>query len=324
VTGVSGSYYTLHVGRQTAKGVAQTTPQFGLKLTAGSLDATKQEIELSETDSTRQQGKTVVVAAGVSGSPDFYLRPDDFGLLAYGVLGANADSGTSPNFIHTATMSNSGANPYFTIYKSIGGNVLVDQYVDCRITGAKIKGSAGQALSASFDIAGITPKFNQTAPVLAVVTQDPLVYPNVTTQFAGTVPLTVESFEIDLMNNPDVIQGDGALTPYDIALGRLQVSGTATLLFQNANDYNTYFTGTTAGTSISSALMTERLEFNALVNANLGVDFIFQNVAITAYPVSADPSGKPIRVAIGWRAMPDAVTIANYLTIITKNAVVSY
>src|SRR5579862_739950 len=161
MTGVSGQYYVLQIGRQTAKGTPQTVPQYALKLTAGGLDATKTEVELTETDQTRQQGKTIATAAGVTGSPDFYTRPDDFGLLAYGLLGANADSGTNPNYIHTATMSSAGANPYFTVYKCIGSNVLVDRYDDCRIVGMKLKGQAGQAISATWDITGITPNFNQ-------------------------------------------------------------------------------------------------------------------------------------------------------------------
>lgn len=324
MSGVAGNFYTLFFGRQTAKGTPQTSPTYALKVTGGSLDATKTEIELTETDSTRQGGKTIATQVGVTGSPDMYVRPDDFGLLSYGLLGTNVDSGTSPNFIHTASMLSSGALPYFTIYKAIGGTVLVDRYDDCRIAACKLKGQAGQAITATWDIMGITPNFGQTQPVTSVVTQDPLVYPNLTVQRGGVVPKTIESFTIDLVNNADVIQADTALTPYDIVMGRLQASGTYTMLFESDADYRQYFTGSPTGTVAAQTLFSQRLEFNFSVNANLGVDIVFQSVAINAYPVPPDVSGKPIRVVVGWRSMPDAVTQSNYVQITTRNGVTSY
>jgi hypothetical protein len=323
MAGVAGNFYVLYIGRQTAKGVAQTTPQYGLKVTGGDINVDKTEVELQETDSTRQGGRTVVTAAKVGGSPDLYVRPDDFGLLAYGLLGVNADSGTNPNYIHTATMSSSAAVPYFTIYKTIGGTVLVDQYVDCRITGCKIKGQAGQPITASWDIAGLTPTLGATSPVTVPVTQDPLVYPQCRVQIAGSAPGTVESWEIDMMNNPDVIQADNSLFPFDVALGRLQVSGTYTMLFQSDADYRTFFTGSPTGTVPSTALNTERLDINIVSSAFLGIDLTFQSVAVTAYPVSPDVAGKPLRVAVGWRAQPDA-TLANYVKVVTNNGIISY
>src|SRR5438105_670244 len=147
MSGVSGDYYTLAIGKQTAKGTPQTTPAFKLKVTGGDIMPTRQVIQLNETDSTRQQGKSLVVGGAVEGAPEVYCRPDDFGLLAYAVLGTNVDSGTAPNYIHRSTMLNSGATPYVTIYKAIGGSVLVDRYSDCRIHGLHLRGQAGQALT---------------------------------------------------------------------------------------------------------------------------------------------------------------------------------
>ena len=323
MTGVAGNYYVLYIGRQTAKGVPQTTPQYALKLTGGSLDAQKTEIELQETDGTRQGGKTVATAIQVAGSPDMYVRPDDFGLMAYGVLGANADSGTAPNYIHTATMVANGATPYFTIYKAIGGSVLVDRYVDCRITAMKLKGQAGQAITATWDIAGLVPSFGQSAPVKAVVTQAPLVYPNLRVHLGGSAPGTIENFEVDLANNPDVIQADNSMSPFDVALGRLACSGTYTMLFTDDAEYRNFFTGSPTGTVPATTIYTERLEFEFSVSEFLGINAAFNSVAMTAYPVNPDVSGKPIRVAVGWRAEPDP-TLSNYCQIVTSNAVAAY
>lgn len=324
MTAIAGNYYTLAIGRQTAKGVAQTTPQYKLKVVSGDISPVRDEIVLAETDSTRQQSKTIVVGSRVEGSPEFYVRPDDFGLLAYGLLGVDTISGTAPNYIHTATMLNSGAIPYFTIYKAIGGSVLVDQYVDCRITGMKIKGQAGQPLTVSIDVAGLTSVLGATDPVLAAVTQDPLVYPQVTTWKNGAPPGTVESFEIDISNNPDIIMSDVGMKPYDIIPGKLDVSGTMTLLFESDADYRKFHTGSSSGTTVATTQMAEALTIEAKVNANLLAQFRINSAAYNAYPVAPDPGGKPIRVAIGWRSQPDATTVSNYVELQTKNAVAAY
>lgn len=323
MAGVPGNQFTLYIGRQTAKGVAQTTPQYALRVTGGDISPEKNEIELQETDSTRQQGLTVGVSAMVKGAPSWYVRPDSFGLMMYGLLGANADSGTNPNYIHTATMVQTGALPYFTIYKKVGNSVLVDQYVDCVIAGGKIKGAAGQALTADWEIHGITPNLGATAPATVVLTQSPLVYPNVRAILGGSAPGTVESFEIDIMNNVDVVQGDNSIGPFDIVAGKLMVSGTYTMLFQNDQDYRNYFGAAVGATAMSLTVASQRLEFAILASANLGTGFVFNNVSLTAYPVNPDVSGKPVRVAVGWRATPDS-TIANYVTATTRNGVATY
>jgi hypothetical protein len=184
-------------------------------------------------------------------------------------------------------------------------------------------GQAGQALTVDWDIQGITPNLGATAPGTVQVTQTPLVYPNVRAILGGSAPGTVESFEIDIVNNLDVIQADNAITPFDLVSGKLNVSGTYTMLFQSDADYRNYFGASPSATAMSLTVASQRLEFAILANANLGTDFIFNNVSLTAYPVQPDTSGKPIRVAVGWRAVPDA-TIANYVQCVTRNAVATY
>lgn len=321
---VSGNFYTLAIGKQSAKGSAQTTPTYKLKVTGGDISPSRQEFELAETDASRQQGSTVIVGAHVEGNPEFYVRPDDFGLLAYGLLGTNADGGTASNYVHVASMLNSGALPYFTIYKAVGSTVLVDRYVDVRLSGMKVKGQAGQPLSVELDVMGLTADFGQTDPVLAPVSQDPLVYPNVTVTKGGSAPGTVEAFELDITNNPLLIEADTGITPYDIVPGKLQVSGTMTVLFENDADYRAFHTGSTSGTTMTTTLYRQQLILNASVNANLGVQFLLNNVAYTAYPVAPDPSGAPIKVAIGFRSQRDATTLPNYVQITTRNGVASY
>lgn len=317
---VSGNVVTLAVGKQTAKGTPQATPTYKLKLTGGDIDPKRQIIQLAETDATRQQGKSVVVGASIDGSPEFYVRPDDFGLLGYAAMGAIATTGTTDK-THTITPANSGI--YLTIYKAIGSTILVDQYSDVRVTALRLRGSAGGVLTCSVELMGLNAVFGATDPVLAVVTQDPLVYPQVTVTKGGAAPGTIESFELNIVNNGVLLQGDKQLTPYEYVWGELEVFGTMTMLFESDSDYRKFHTGTAGGTAFSQDIFTETLSIKAAKSATLSIEAVMAGIAYTEYPVPPDPSGAPIRVAAGFRSQPQAA-IADYLKLIVMNQVVSY
>lgn len=316
---ISGNVVTLKVGKQTAKGTPQATPTLGLKLTGGDLVPARTTIQLAETDATRQQGQTVVVGAvGAQGSPSFYLRPDDFAFFAYMALGANADSGTTPNFTHTATPANSG--PYFTAFKAIGSTILVDRYEDIRVTGLHVAGGQGGALTYTVDCYGLNATLGQTDPVLAVVTQTPLVYPQVTVTKGGSAPGTIESFNLDIVNGGSALQGDKQINPYEYVWGELAVSGTITMLFESDADWRAFHTGSTSGTTLSTTLYTQTMDILAQANANLSVRFTMSSVAYDSVTVPPDPGGAPIRSVLGFRSMPDP-TIGNYISIVVKNQI---
>lgn len=320
MAGVAGNAATLAIGKQSGKGTPQTTPAYKLKFTGGDIAPARQIIQLAETDASRQAGASVVVGSSVTGTTNHYVRPTDFGMLAYAVMGANADSGAT-NFTHTATSSASA--PYFTLYKAINSTSLVDQYVDCRAVSLNVSGSAGGALTCAVGWLGLSAVLGATDPVLAAVTESPLVYPQVTVSKGGSDPGTVDSFSIDINQNATMLPGDSGLSNYDIQFGQFAVSGTMSLLFQNDQDYRAFNTGSTSGTALSSTIFAEALTLTATVNANLSVSFVMTQVEYTSYPVGLDVSGAPIRVSMGFRAKPQT-TIANTLSIVTKNQTASY
>jgi hypothetical protein len=53
----------------------------------------------------------------------------------------------------------------------------------------------------------------------------------------------VEQFTLTANNNAEFIQADNSVTPYDVVLGRLEVSGSFTYLLQNDADYRRFHTG---------------------------------------------------------------------------------
>jgi hypothetical protein len=318
---VAGNAWTMAVGKQVAKGTPQTTPTYKLKAVSGDVTPRRDILTLAETDASRQAGAQVVVGAGVEGTTEHYLRPDEFGLIAYMAMGGNADTGTGPNYTHTATAAASA--PYATLFKAINVTSLVDRYADCRIGSLTVRGATGGALTYSATWMGLTALLGSTDPVLAASTQTPLVYPNVTVTKGGSAASIVDSFEITINQNPTLIQGDTGLSASEIVWGRFEVSGTMSILFESDADYRAFHTGTTGGTSPASTIFAEALTILAEVNANLSVSFVMTEIEYTDYPVASNTDGTPIRVSAGFRAKPQA-TIANTLSIVTKNTVATY
>lgn len=312
---VPGNAVTVAVGKQTAKGTPQATPQFKLKLTDGDIAPVRDLLTLAETDASRQAGAQVVVGSHVEGTTTHYLRPTEFASIAYWTLGANADSG-STNFTHTATAANSG--PYITMFKAINSTSLVDRYADLRVSQLTVRGGAGQALTYSANWTGLGALLGQTDPVLTATTETPLVYPNVTCTKGVATPGTIDSFELTIDQNASYIQGDSGLAAVDSVWGQFAVTGSLSLLFTDDADYRSFHTGSSSGTNLSTTVFSEALSIAAVINANLSVTFTMTAVEYTAYPVPINVDGSPIRVNATFRAKPQAA-IANTLSIVTKN-----
>lgn len=320
MSGVAGNVYTLSFARQSAKGTAAGAGTgFKLKLTGGDLAPDRQLLTLQETDATRQQGQTVVVGARIQGTPEWYVRPADFGLFAYAALGANSDSGPGP-YIHAATPANSP--PYLTAWKNIGAGLIIDRYTDIRISTLELSGGAGQAIACKADFMGLGALLGTSDNTTAVVSDAPYVYPQVAFALGGSVPATVEQFAFMINNNADFIQADNSLTPYDVVLGRLEVSGSLTYLLENDADYRKFHTGSSGGTAMSTSLFSESIGLTMTAGANV-IALNTVGSAFTAYPVPPDVSGKPIRVAATFSALPQTA-IADYVSITTTNTVASY
>lgn len=328
VTGVPGNFATLFVARQTALGTPNNTPaasNFKLKHASNAgLDAARGFVELVETDQNRQQGDVVVVSEDVAGSPDVYCRPDDIGLLMYGVLGANADSGTTDPYTHTATPAT--APPWFTFIEAYNSTVLVDQFSDCLIESTSIKGQAGGVITCTIDVLGASMLFNQTDPVKTTVTQTPFVWPNITVTKGGVAPAQCESFQLDIKNNAQIVRTDVGILPGAIVPAKLTVSGTMTLLFQNANDYYQFHTGSSGGTAPAATLFAQSLSIAASTGATpaRSCTWTMNSVAYRAYPVNPDPAGGPIKVAVAFYSRPNPGTPANYIQAVTVNGISSY
>jgi tail tube protein len=313
----SGQFYSLDIGRQTAKGTAQTTPKFKMRLTGGAVAPELGVLDLLETDASIQRGPSVKVGQLVGGAIEGYLRSDECAMLAYGALGANVTTGASP-YTHTAT--GASAPPYFTLYSTYDTTALVDRYVDCRIPELTIRGGGGQALTYSAGFQGLTATHGETMPGLAVSIVEPLVYPHVTVTLGGATTDIVESFEVTSSKNVTVVQGDTGVFPSDVVLGRWSVAGTMTILFETDAKWRLWTTGSTSGTTASANISTEALTITATRSASDEVSMVMTAVELRQISITPDPSGEPVRMTYAFSARPQTV-IANTFSIISKNLV---
>lgn len=315
-----GNKYSLAFGKQTAKGTPAASGTNRIAVTSGGFTPKRDILQLAETDSSRQAGKSLVVGAHTEATFGFYVRPSEIGLFTYGLLGANADSGAGP-FVHTATIAD--APPYFTVWETFGG-VVISKYQDVRFTSLQIAGQAGGALTAQVSCYGLSATFGSADDTSVLLAEDPLVYPQVTVTKAGATPHTIDQFQVTLANNGGAIQADNGLIPFDYVVGKLDVSGMISLLAQDDTDFRKFHTGTTSGTAFAQTLDTESLAILAQVSANLSLQFLATLVEYTEYPIAPTVDGSPVKVAMGFRTRRDDTTPANYAKFITTNSVTTY
>jgi len=320
VTGVAGNVYTLAFAKQSAKGAAAAANSgYKLKLTSGEVGPNRNFLTLQETDASRQQGDTVVVGAQVQGTPEWYIRPEEFPLFGFAALGANVDSGAGP-FTHTQTPAQ--RPPYLTVWKNLGAGTIIDKYTDVTLGSIELSGGAGQALACKVDAMGLGVLLGTTDNSQPIVSGHVYTYPECSVSLAGSIPATVEQWTITANNNAEYIQADNSLTPYDVVLGRLEVSGSYTYLLQSDADYRKFHSGSSVGTAFTTTLFTEAIDIGMAAGTS-SIHAIMAGVAVTAYPVPPDVSGKPIRVAATFSSLPQ-VAISDYLSFVTTNSIASY
>lgn len=321
-TAISNNTGTLSIGKQTAKGTANNVSTYRLRYTGGfGPDEVPEIIDLVESDSSALASQNAKVGTTITGSSTHFVREDEFGLLAYMVMGANSTAGAT-NFTHTAT--HSLVAPYLTLFRTINTTTLVDKFVDCRMTSMTVTGGVGAALEATCNWGGLSAVWGGTDPVVTATATVPLTYPQVTATIGGSAPGTVQSFSITVDNNANFFRADTGMAAVDYIFGRKIVTGNLVMLFENDQEYRNFHTGTTTGTAPTATQMTPKtLNITASKGANNSVAFDMTNARWTTYAPQLGTDGAPITAAIDFSSQ-NLGTVAQYLTITTKNQIASY
>lgn len=324
MAGLRGNVAWLLAQKQVSKGTAATLAAisaYKMPLSGGNIAPTRETDNLSETDSSRDRGIAYVTTSGVEGSPEFYVRDASIGFWLWAALGADAVSGTMPNYTHAITPAN--ALPYITAWRNVG-DVLWEQYLDCKVGSLTISGSAGEPLTATAGITGRQASRLTADPTVAtpVAIQAGPVYGfnDATVNLGGGVTALVSSFELSIENNLTSQQTDD-VSPYDIAEGSREVSLSFDLIFESLDEYNKFHYGGAAGTTVSKDIFTTTALFTFAKGANNEIAFNLPSIAYTDFPVEPSAAGDPVTVSVAAAAQRGASPV---VTATVKNQVALY
>lgn len=324
MAGLRGNTAWFMGARQAAAGTPATPgvgTAFKSPFASGAMGPVRTINTLAETDSNRDIGVAYVSTSGVSGSPQMYVRDDVTGLYLLGALGADAITGTTPNFTHTFTPSNS--LPYMTCWLDIA-DTLWEQYLDCMISDINFSTTAGNPLTAAMTVVGRQASRLTTDPSIAgpipLSAGQVYTYNDATVTLSGGATALVSAFDCTINNNVTPQQTDNVV-PYDVVAGMRQVDISFTLIFNNLAEYNSFHYGSTSGTAISNSVYTTSAAFVFSHGTNNSLTFTIPSMAYQTFPVSPDTTGAPISVAVTAVAQRNS---SGVLTCVLKNQIAAY
>jgi hypothetical protein len=324
MAGLRGNQAWLMAAKQTAKGAAATpatATTYKNPFSGGSIGPVRETDNLAETDANRDQGVSFVTTSGVEGSPEFYVRDASAGFWLFAALGADAVTGTMPNFSHVITPANT--LPYITVWRDIA-DTLFEQYRDCKVSTLTISADAGAPLNATAAIQGLQATRlttdPSTAPAIALANSTVYNYNDATVTLGGSATALVRSFELSIDNNVSRQQTDDVV-PYDVVEGQRVVSLSFDLIFETLTEYNSFHYGGAAGTTISPNIYTTSAVFNFSKGANNSIAFNLPSIAYSEFPVEPNAGGDPITVSVRAVAQRGASPV---VTATVANQVASY
>jgi Phage tail tube protein len=334
MAGLRGNVAWLMAQKQAAKGTAATViaptnagaagtgaGAFKNPFAGGNIGPVRETDRLSETDSSRDQGVAYVVTSGVEGSPEMYARDATVGFWLHAALGADAPTGTTPNFTHVITPAN--ALPYLTVWRNIG-DTLWEQYRDCKVGSLTISAEAGAPLTVSAGIQGLKSTRltadPSTAPAIAIQSGSVYNFNDAAVTLSGGATALVRSFELTIENNISRQQTDD-VEPYDIVEGTREVSLGFDLIFESLDEYNKFHYGGAAGTTVSKDIFTTAAVFTFTKGVNNEIAFNLPSIAYEEFPVEPSAAGDPVVAsvrAVGMRSGSPIVTAT------VKNQIAGY
>jgi hypothetical protein len=324
MAGIRGNTAWFMAAKQPAKGTAATpavATTYKNPFSGGNIGPVRETDNLSETDANRDQGVSYVVRSGVEGSPEFYVRDASIGFWLFAALGADAPTGTMPNYTHVLTPANT--IPYITCWRDLG-DLLWEQYRDCKVGSLQISAEAGAPLSATASVMGLQSTRLTTDPSLApaIAIQNSQVYNfnNATVTLSGGATALVRSFELTIDNNVDIQQTDD-VNPYDVYEGTRTVSLGFDLYFETLAEYNNFHYGGAAGTAVSPNIYTTTALFDFSLGANNAVTFNLPSIAYEEFPVEPSAAGDPVIASIRAVAQRSGSPV---ITATVKNQVATY
>lgn len=299
MAGISSRIGTIAMAKQTAKGTPAAAPTVKWFLSGSpSLGPVKERGRFAMTDSSRDLGGSYTSALRVEGDIPVYAHFDGMALPFYAALGANADSGTNPNYTHTATPASD--TPWLTVWRMVG-NVVLEKYVDCKMTSLSLEGSAGSPITMSMGIVGISSEFLASDTVLAPLTSAPYIFPELQGRvLIDTVAQRIHRLSWSINNNHSGYQADDYFFS-DVDPGGREFEFSFATRFTGPTafpKYREFFYGSDAGTTLSPTVGNHDVSFEFLRNANASFKVSHPAVTYQPFQVQPDPGGDPLEVEV--------------------------
>lgn len=297
--GVSSRHGSFAIGVQSAKGTPATDPVVKMFLSgAPSIGPDKQRERYAMTDNNRDLGASFTSGVFVQGDVPIYAHPDLMSILSWLVLGDNADSGSDPNYTHTATPA--ADVPWITCWRMVAG-VIVEKYVDCKLSSFQFEAAAGAAAGITLSFIGCTSTF-EAADTAVDASADPGF---IMWEADGLISIegsarACHRVSIGCNNNHSGYQADG-LTYEDVDPGGREFSFGFATRFSSPTafpSYREFFYGSNVGTTLSGAVTTKAVSVTFRRNANLEWNVVFPEVTYQPFQVQPDPGGDPLEYEV--------------------------
>lgn len=298
MAGLRSNIAQFSIQKQSVKGTAVAVPTWGAPFTDGGMMPHEENARLEETDATRAQGDSYKKQGGGEGSTAAYLRDSYAHALLEAGLGLKVDSGSTPNYIHTVTPSNTLA--YWTVCQTLS-NTLFEQYTDAVCNQLEINIEAGSPGTISADWLARKSERLAVDPFVtaSIVTASdaPYNFNDAAVTLSGGATSAVSSLNLVVNNNCEYQQTDD-YSPYDIWYGRREITVGFDMIFEDLNQYKAFHYPLTSNTLQGPTIYTTDLDLTITHGANNVIQFTLPRVTIEEFPVAPDQSGDPIVVAV--------------------------
>lgn len=296
-------------GKQTAEGSALSVPKFETAMGGGFIGPVRTTEELPWTNESQDHVGDFVSLLGGTIDATLPVLPVSAGALLELILGSRSTSGAGP---YTHAITPSDTLPFGTFfYKQPGGNYWT--LADAKLGSWALNWSPGQPLEAVVSGIGKTLTRAGTKWSAAALDEDVepfFTYIGATMKFeAATTPATttvrnIAGGSISVNRNLDPIQTVGFGYDYMAEQKRDIEVALDDTVFESNDLINTIFTGTTSGTSLSSALVYGSCKFQfigsdqtAAATRSLVIELPRVLWTVDQIP-PADPGGQTLRYTV--------------------------
>jgi len=312
MTAILSSEQIIGIGKQSAKGVPQTTPAVFIKYLEGSFTTEMDTSALREGGDDEQIG---VVNKNMHREKFAFkanCRPQLVNYMLAWLLGGEIVTGAGDPFTHTITRTANG-RPYLTIRRGLTTGKL-QQLEDCKIEKVTIEGEAGKEVTISVEGSGLTANILGTLDVPTFEATQIFMFYDGKDKFVldSGVTKCIKQFTIDItVASQEGLQGD-EVTIKDLQDLKLDIEGSAN--WQDAN-YN-------GQTSIQEDLKSSNFIVDLLYTESVADDRGFK-ITIGKFfwnPVDLPPNAEPNvneETIAGIAIRPDAGDI---IEVVIKNS----